>query len=213
MSNDGKTIKIILADDHHLVRKGFRALLEEIPGIIVVGDAANGLELLELLQKIPADVVLLDIEMPGMGGIEACGKIQTQFVDTKVIMLTMRNDAEIVKQSVANGARGFLFKNTSPSELQTAIQKVASGEAYFSSEVTMLLLSQPQTNPALTGLTEREMEIIRLVAEGLSSAEIGEKLFISPRTVDTHRNNILQKLDLPNVAALVRFAMQHKLVS
>ena len=213
MSNDGKTIKIILADDHHLVRKGFRALLEEIPGITVVGDAANGLELLELLQKSPADVVLLDVEMPGMGGIEACGKIQTQFVDTKVIMLTMRNDAEIVKQSVANGARGFLFKNTSPSELQTAIQKVASGEAYFSSEVTMLLLSQPQTNPALTGLTEREMEIIRLVAEGLSSAEIGEKLFISPRTVDTHRNNILQKLDLPNVAALVRFAMQHKLVS
>ncbi|MDX1940974.1 MAG: response regulator transcription factor [Saprospiraceae bacterium] len=211
--NVDRIIKIILADDHHLVRKGFRALLEEIPGIIVVGDAANGLELLELLQKIPADVVLLDVEMPGMGGIEACGKIQTQFVDTKVIMLTMRNDAEIVKQSVANGARGFLFKNTSPSELQTAIQKVASGEAYFSSEVTMLLLSQPQTNPALTGLTEREMEIIRLVAEGLSSAEIGEKLFISPRTVDTHRNNILQKLDLPNVAALVRFAMQHKLVS
>ncbi len=206
-------IKVIIADDHHLVRKGFRALLEEIPGIRVVGDVANGLELLDLLQNFSADVILLDVEMPGMGGIEACGKIQSQFPDTKVIMLTMRNEAEIVKQSVANGARGFLFKNTSTAELQEAIQKVASGQTYFSSEVTMLLLSQTQTNPALTGLTEREIEIVKLVAEGLSSTEIGEKLFISPRTVDTHRNNILQKLDLPNVAALVRFAMQHKLIS
>lgn len=206
-------IKVIIADDHHLVRKGFRALLEEIPGIRVVGDVANGLELLDLLENSSADVILLDVEMPGMGGIEACGKIQAQFADNKVIMLTMRNEAEIVKQSVANGARGFLFKNTSTAELQEAIQKVASGQTYFSSEVTMLLLSQTQINPALTGLTEREIEIIRLVAEGFSSTEIGEKLFISPRTVDTHRNNILQKLDLPNVAALVRFAMQHKLVS
>ncbi|MBK7871327.1 MAG: response regulator transcription factor [Saprospiraceae bacterium] len=208
-----RIIKIIIADDHHLVRKGFRALLEELSGITVVGDAANGLELLELLQKSPADIALLDVEMPNVNGIEACGKIQTQFPDTKVIMITMRNEASIVKQSVANGARGFLFKNTSPEELQEAIQKVASGQTYFSSEVTMLLHSQNQGNPALMGLTEREIEIIRLVAEGLSSTEIGEKLFISPRTVDTHRNNILQKLDLPNIAALVRFAMQHKLTS
>lgn len=213
MPNDGKTIKVVLADDHHLVRKGFRALLQEIPGITVVGDAANGLELLDLLQNFSADVILLDVEMPSMGGIEACDKIQTRFPGSKVIMLTMRNESEVVKQSVASGARGFLFKNTSPEELQEAIQKVASGQTYFSSEVTMLLLSQTQTNPALAGLTEREIEIAKLVAEGLSSTEIGEKLFISPRTVDTHRNNILQKLELPNVAALVRFAMQHKLIS
>lgn len=208
-----KLIKVVLADDHQLVRKGFRALLSEIPGIAIVGDAANGLELLELLKKIPADVALLDVEMPVMNGIEACGKIHTQFPDIKVIILTMRNEASIVKQSVANGARGFLFKNTSPEELQEAIEKVAEGQTYFSSEVTMLLLSQPQVNSVLASLTEREIEIIRLVTEGLSSTEIGEKLFISPRTVDTHRNNILQKLDLPNVAALVRFAMQHKLIS
>lgn len=206
-------IKVIIADDHNLVRKGFRALLEEIPGITVVADAANGLELLDLLKKTPADVTLVDVEMPALNGIEACGKIQTQFPDIKVIMLTMRNEAEIVKQSVANGARGFLFKNTSPAELQEALEKVASGQTYFSSEVTLLLLSQSPTDPALSILTEREIEIVRLVGEGLSSTEIGEKLFISPRTVDTHRNNILQKLDLPNIASLVRFAMQHKLIS
>lgn len=208
-----QTIKVVIADDHQLVRKGFRALLEEIPGIAIIGDASNGLELLDLLQKSLADVALLDVGMPIMDGIETCGKIQTQFPDTRVIMLTMRNEPDIVKLSVAKGAHGFLFKNTSPEELREAIQKVAQGQTYFSSEVTMLLLSQAQENPALAILTEREMEIIRIVAEGFSSTEIGEKLFISPRTVDTHRNNILQKLDLPNVAALVRFAMQHKLIS
>ncbi len=208
-----KNIKVFLADDHNLVRKGFRVLLEEMPGIEIVGDAANGLELLDLLQKCQADVVLLDVEMPVMNGIEACGRIHTQFPETKVIMLTMRNEAIFVKQSVANGACGFLFKNTSPEELQEAIQKVASGQTYFSSEVTMLLLSHQQGNKALAALTDREIESIRFVAEGFFSNEIGKKLFISPRTVDTHRNNVLQKLDLPNIAALVRFAMEHKLLS
>lgn len=196
-----------------MVRKGFRVLLEEMPDIEIVGDVPNGLELLHLLQKSPADVALVDVEMPEMGGIEACGRIQVQFPDTKVIILTMRNETEIIKQSVAKGACGFLFKNTSPNELLEAIQKVASGQTYFSSEVTMLLLWQQPPKLALAALTEREIEIIKLVVEGFSSSEIGEKLFISPRTVDTHRNNILQKLDLPNIAALVRFAMQHKLVS
>lgn len=210
-------IRLALADDHHLVRKGFRALLEEIPTIEVVAEASNGQELIELLKKQSANVVLMDVEMPLMNGIEACGLIQQMFVNVKVIMLTMRNEAEIIRQCVANGAKGFLFKNAAISELTDAILKVAAGQTYFSSEVTMLLLSQNtkavSQNRELELLSEREIEIIKLICEGLSSVEIGDKLFISPRTVDTHRNNILQKLNLPNIAALVRFAMHHKMIS
>ncbi len=208
-------IKILLADDHQLVRKGFRALLEELDFVEIVGEAANGKEAINLLRNgAKPNVALLDYEMPLMNGIQAAEAIKHDYFGVKVIMLTMLQSKELVQEAVEKGVSGFLFKNTSLEELSDAIQRVAAGDNYFSSEVTLTLL-KPSANadsPQLALLSEREIEILKLVAQGLSSTEIGQQLFISPRTVDTHRNNIIQKLDVPGIAGLVQFAIRNKLI-
>jgi DNA-binding NarL/FixJ family response regulator len=208
-------IKIILADDHQLVRKGFCALLEEIGQVEILGEAANGKEALQLLRNgAKPDIALLDYEMPQMNGLEAAAAIQRDYFGVKVIILTMLQSKELIEEAVTAGVKGFLFKNTSPEELERAIQRVAAGESYFSSDVTLTLLKpvhKPDA-PLLDLLSEREKEILLLVARGMSSNEIGQQLFISPRTVDTHRNNILQKLGLNGIPALVQFAIRNKLI-
>ena len=208
-------IKILLADDHQLVRKGFRALLEELDYVEVTGEAANGQEVIGLLRRgIKADILLLDYEMPLLNGLETLEKIRQDFFGVKVILLTMLNQRELIQNAVEKGVNGFLFKNASLDELSEAIRRVARGENYFSSEVTLILL-KPAHNPdqtLLRQLTERETEVLRLVAQGFSSTEIGAQLFISPRTVDTHRNNLIQKLGVNGIAGLVQFAIKNKLV-
>ncbi|MBK8555889.1 MAG: response regulator transcription factor [Lewinellaceae bacterium] len=209
------SVKVILADDHQLVRKGFSALLDGLGNVTLLGEAANGRELLELLRRgARPDVVLLDCEMPVMNGLEALEAIKSNYFGIKVIMLTMLNSKDIIQSAVDKGANGFLFKNTSPSELSEALHKVTQGENYFSADVTMALL-KPRLQPGgelLAQLSEREIEVLRLVAQGFSSTEIGNQLFISPRTVDTHRNNLIQKLQVPGIAGLVKFAIQHHLI-
>lgn len=208
-------IKLILADDHHLVRQGFRALLKELDFVEMVGEAANGQQVIDLLRSGKhAQIVLMDVEMPVLDGIAATEQIMRDFLGVRVIMLTMLNSKEIIQKAVAKGAKGFLFKNTSTFELREAIQRVANGETYFASEVASVLLtaSNSPSNPLLDQLSGREIEILKLVAEGFSSTEIGDRLFISPRTVDTHRNNLIQKLNVNGIVGLVRFAIQHKLV-
>jgi len=208
-------IKILLADDHQLVRKGFRALLEELDYVEVVGEAANGQEVIGLLRRgVKTDVVLLDYEMPVLNGLETLDQIKRDFFGVKVILLTMLNQRELIQSAVEKGINGFLFKNASLDELSEAIRRVSKGEQYFSSEVTLTLLKTAQ-NPdhtLLRQLTEREIEVLRLVAQGFSSTEIGAQLFISPRTVDTHRNNLIQKLGVNGIAGLVQFAIKNKLV-
>lgn len=208
-------IRILLADDHHLVRKGFRALLEELDFVEVAGEAANGQELIGLLRRgVKADLVLLDYEMPVLNGLDALEQIKRDYFGLKVILLTMINQRELVQKAVEKGVDGFLFKNASLDELSEAIRRVARGESYFASEVTLTLL-KPAQHPdqaLLRHLTERETEVLRLVAQGLSSTEIGAQLFISPRTVDTHRNNLIQKLDVNGIAGLVQFAIRNKLI-
>jgi Response regulator containing a CheY-like receiver domain and an HTH DNA-binding domain len=208
-------IKILLADDHQLVRKGFRALLEELDYVEVVGEAANGKEALALLRKgVKPHIALLDYEMPLMNGLEAAEEIYRDFFGIKVIMLTMLQDKSLIEAAVAHGVRGFLFKNTSLDELGIAIQRVAAGDTYFSSDVTLTLIkpAHASTDPRIALLSDREIEILKLVAQGLSSPEIGQQLFISPRTVDTHRNNIIQKLEVPGIPGLVQFAVKNKVV-
>jgi len=208
-------IRILLADDHHLVRKGFRALLEELDFAEVAGEAANGQELIGLLRRgVKAEVVLLDYEMPVLNGLDTLEQIKRDFFGLKVILLTMLNQRELIQKAVEKGVDGFLFKNASLDELSEAIRRVARGETYFASEVTLTLL-KPVQNPdqaLLQHLTEREIEVLRLVAQGFSSTEIGAQLFISPRTVDTHRNNLIQKLDVNGIAGLVQFALRNKLI-
>lgn len=208
-------IKLILADDHQLVRQGFRALLEDLDFVEIVGEAANGQQVLDLFRSGKyAQIVLMDAEMPILDGLSATEQIVRDFMGVKVIMLTMLNTKEIIQNAVEKGVKGFLFKNTSKHELSEAIRRVADGEMYFTSEVASILLntSKELSNTLLDQLSDREVEILKLVAEGFSSTEIGEKLFISPRTVDTHRNNLIQKLNVHGIVGLVRFAIQHKLV-
>lgn len=209
------TIKILLADDHQLVRKGFRALLDELGFVEVLGEAANGQELIGLLRRgLKPDVVLLDYEMPVLNGLDTLDQIRRDFFGVKVILLTMLHQQELIRSAVEKGVNGFLFKNASPDELGEAIRRVARGETYFASEVTLTLL-KPAQQPGqalLNQLTEREIEVLRLVAQGFSSTEIGAQLFISPRTVDTHRNNVIQKLDVNGIAGLVQFALKNKLI-
>lgn len=216
MQTNRDQIKIIIAEDHELVRRGFVALLEKLEFIQLVGEAANGKQVLELLRNGNlADVVLMDIEMPVMNGIEAAEMIMRNYRTVKIIMLTMMNDKDVIEEAIEKGAKGFLFKNSPEYEFAEAIKKVAAGENYYSSEVAAVLLNKKtknSDNSAINELSEREIEIIRLVSQGFSSIEIGKKLFISPRTADTHRNNILQKLDLPNIASLVSFAYKNKLI-
>ncbi|MBK8428125.1 MAG: response regulator transcription factor [Lewinellaceae bacterium] len=210
-----KKINLLLADDHQLVRKGFRALLEELEFVEIVGEAANGKEVISLLRSgVRPQVALLDYEMPVMNGLEATVEIRRDYFGVKVIMLTMLQSKELVQEAVEKGVSGFLFKNTSLDELSDAIRRVAAGDTYFSSEVALTLLkSTPNPDsPLLALLSERETEILKLVAQGLSSAEIGRQLFISPRTVDTHRNNIIHKLNVPGIAGLVQFAVRNKLL-
>lgn len=208
-------IKLILADDHHLVRQGFRALLDQLDFVEIVGEAANGQQVIDLLRSGKhAQLVLMDAEMPVLDGISATEQITRDFLGVRIIMLTMLNSKEVIEKAVEKGASGFLFKNTSQSELSEAIRRVAGGDTYFSSEVASTLLNtrRSASGALLAQLSERELEILKLVAEGFSSPEIGEKLFISPRTVDTHRNNLIQKLGVNGLVGLVRFALQHHLV-
>lgn len=207
-------VKLILADDHHLVREGFKALLENLDFVEVVGEASNGQQVIDLLRSGKhAQVVLMDVEMPVMDGLTATEQIMRDFLGVKVIILTMLNNRETIQSAVAKGVKGFLFKNTTQHELGEAIRRVADGESYFSSEVALTLLSPASGQDSeLSHLSERELEILKLVAEGFSSTEIGDQLFISPRTVDTHRNNLIHKLQVNGIVGLVRFALQHKLV-
>ena len=208
-------IKILLVDDHLLVRKGFRALLDEMDGVQIIGEASNGMEAIMLLRNgVKPEVVLLDYEMPVMNGLEAATVIIREFFGVKVIMLTMLQDKSLIEAAVAAGVRGFLFKNTSLEDLSNAIDKVASGEVWFGSDVTLTPLNQKShpVDHVLALLSDREKEILKLVAKGMTSVEIGQQLFISPRTVDTHRNNIIQKLDVNGIPGLVQFAIHHKLI-
>jgi DNA-binding NarL/FixJ family response regulator len=208
-------VKVLIADDHHLVRKGFVAILEQIEGVEIVAEAANGKEVLEAFRKNQkAEVVLLDYEMPLQNGLETLAQLKKDYFGVKVIMLTMLNERSIIQQALEQGADGFLFKNTSIEELSTAIFKVQQGEKYYAGEVALTLIkpSRPSNDRALQSLSERELEILRLVAAGFSSTEIGQQLFISPRTVDTHRNNLIQKLEVKGIAGLVQFAIRHKII-
>lgn len=208
-------VKIILADDHHLVRKGLRTLLETLDFVEVVGEAANGKEVVSLLRGgAKPDVVVLDYEMPMMNGLETAAVIQREFFGVKTIMLTMLQQKTLVEDALAQGVRGFLFKDAALEEFEQAIRRVAQGDTYFASGVTMAIL-RPTAAPdadLLAQLSDREVEILTLIAQGLSSTAIGEKLFISPRTVDTHRNNIIQKLGVHGIAGLTQFALRNKLV-
>jgi len=207
-------IKIIIADDHQMVTEGLKSLLESDAMMKVIATAPNGYELLRMLEVVQPDIVLMDIDMPVMNGIEALTAIRKQFPGLKVIVLTMHEEKAPVKKMTELGAKGFLFKNSDKDELVNAIKIVNNRGNYYTAALTLKLLETYQTgSPAATHsafiLTDREIEILKLIAAGLSNKEIGDKLYISHRTVDTHRTNLMKKLEVNNIAGLIRFAIKN----
>jgi DNA-binding NarL/FixJ family response regulator len=209
-------IKVLLVDDHQIIIDGLKSLLSNSGEIAVVGEANNGHEALRILNLIEIDVILMDIDMPVMNGIDTLKEIRRHGSAVKVIILSMHNEAGMIKSLVNLGANGYLLKSSSQDEVVNAIGKVADGQSYFSTEVTLSLLNKSpngiQANQQVELLTDRETEIIKLIAEGFSNKEIGDKLFISHRTVDTHRTNLMKKLNISNIAGLISYAIKNGIV-
>ena len=213
-------IRILLADDHPLVRSGLVKLLEPYKEFVVVGEASDGEEAVAMTKKLEPDVVVIDLSMPKLSGVEATKIIEKNNPTSKVLVLTMHDSEEYVYQILKSGAGGYVLKNSSRDELAAAIRAVANGEKFFSPRVSEIMVEaylrkaekreeKPLDDKDLP-LTKREKEILFYIADGLSNAQIAEKLFISPRTVDTHRTNIMQKLNIHDAANLVRFAISKK---
>ncbi|NND93835.1 MAG: response regulator transcription factor [Flavobacteriales bacterium] len=207
-------IRLMMIDDHKLVREGFSALLAQEDDIELVGTGENGTEGMRLLGIFQIDVALVDIDMPEMNGIEFTTKAKSDYPDLKIIILTMHEEPAMMQELISLGADGYLLKTTDREELSFAIKKVANGKKYYSDELTAALNSPglKVSTPGEVSLSDREKEILEFVAEGLSNKEIGSKLNISHRTVDTHRNNLMKKLDIHNVAGLVRYAFKHGII-
>jgi DNA-binding NarL/FixJ family response regulator len=207
---------VIIVDDHTLFRNGLRILLNNMENYRVIGEASNGKQFLELIEKDMPDLVLLDINMPVMDGIEAATIAHEKFPDLKIITLSMYGEEDYYYKMVNAGVKGFVLKNSDIKEVKNALDVVYDGGSFFSSELLQNLInslkSAPKSKEVHTELSEREMEILILICQGLSNQEIGDKLYISKRTVDKHRANILEKSESKNTAQLVVYAIKNKLV-
>ena len=208
--------RVILADDHAMFRQGVRRILEELPGVKVVGEAQDGLALLQLLKSIEPHLIILDISMPNLRGVEAVREIKALRPGVKILMLTMHKESEYLYYAMKAGVDGFLLKEDADSELLHALKAIRQGKMYISpllSEQLPDLLSRWQRKGSGDELdpplTDREKQILKLIAEGKSSKDIGALLFISDRTVQNHRANIMKKLNLKKIADLVKYAL-HK---
>lgn len=211
-------ITIAIADDHHILLDGLKAMLQKQKDIEVAGLYDNGQKLLDSLAKVPVDVALVDINMPVMNGKELTLKIKEFYPKVQIITLSMHNDAGHVMEMIEAGVSGYLLKNVNDTELITAIRTVNEGKMYFSQEVsekitTMAIQQQRKLEqPLQPKLTQRELEILKLISEELSNAEIASTLFISERTVETHRKNMLRKTSNKTIVGLLKYALENKLI-
>ena len=213
-----KEIKIFVVDDHPIFINGIVSLLKGAEGFKIVGTAGNGIELLEKIPQTKPDIILMDINMPLMDGIEATKKVKEKFPDIKVIMLTMHNELRLIKELLEIGARGYVLKNISRDDLINALDIVSKGRPYLDPNVQEKMIEgisnidEQEDAKLIENITSREMEILQLIALGLTSQDISNRLFISKNTVETHRKNLLGKLNVKNTAALLKYAYKHKLV-
>ncbi|MCB2406804.1 response regulator [Hymenobacter lucidus] len=214
-------MRIILADDHTILREGIRALLAAEADFEVVGEAANGHQLLELLADTPADVVVLDLTMPDLDGFATLPLVRTQYPLVRLLVLSMLEHERYVAQALDAGAAGYVLKNAAISEIIHAIRTVAVGHPFLCTEIGLELLRKltigtekqwEETSERHSELSGRELEVLQLIAEGLTNAEIADKLFTSKRTIETHRQNIIEKTQAKNTAALIKFAVNQGLV-
>lgn len=204
----GNPFTVLIVDDHPIVRVGMRASLGEFPDIEVVGEAKTGGEVIPLVTRLRPNLVFLDLYLPDQHGLEILKTLTAEFPETRVIILSSLEDPLVIRSVLQAGAAGYLFKDSQPDELHHAISKVCGGERYFTPKVALLLVGQEDTPVSEDALTDRENQVLDLVAEGLSSKEIAEKLSISPRTVEKHRERIKEKLGVHTTAELTRFAIR-----
>ncbi len=215
-----ENVRILLADDHNILRDGMRLLLERQPGFLVVGEAADGREIVELAREQHPDVIVMDIAMPNMNGIEATRRIIEKRPETGVVILSMHYDESYVLRSLKAGARAYLLKDALKAELISAIRAVSEGRSFFSPKISRVLqedyveaLGRKDSDDSYELLTDREREILQLIAEGQTNKEIASTLSISLYTVDTHRTHILQKLNLHSVPELILYAVRKGIIS
>jgi len=212
-----KPIRVLLADDHTLVRAGIRSLLENMEGIEVIAEASDGRDALRLVRAHRPDVVLMDIAMPGLNGLEAAARIAKKFPNVRVVILSMHVNEEYVLQALRAGAAGYMVKGADAAELEIAIRAVARGETYLSPMVSKHVVTDyiqrisGETSP-LELLTPRQREVLQLIAEGYSTKKIARTLKISVKTVETHRMQLMERLDIHDIAGLVRYAIRVGLV-
>jgi DNA-binding NarL/FixJ family response regulator len=209
------TIKVFIADDHAVVRDGLRVLLEANSAISVVGDVGNGQEAVSQVQQLRPDVVIMDISMPGLNGIDATGQILASLPQIRVIILSMVGTPEHVFRALQAGASGYLLKESAGREVMEAVLAVAAGQVYLSQPITQTLIADylhrqapAPTNEPLGVLSERERQILVHVVAGKTSAEIGQLLFLSPKTVESYRSRMMRKLDVPDLPSLIKLAIQ-----
>jgi DNA-binding NarL/FixJ family response regulator len=214
-------IKVIITDDHTLIRDGLKSLLKSDRSIQVVGEAENGAQLLELLETVTPDVIMLDLNMPVMDGFEALTQVQAKYPHVKVLILTMLDQDSYVTKVRTAGALGYVLKTAGRTELIHAIKTVAENNSYICSEVALNLLNrvnngtgeqQEFSGKGTSDLSKREMEVLRLIAEGYTNAEIADKLFASKRTIESHRQHLIEKTKAKNTATLIKYAIQQGLI-
>ncbi len=215
-----KKIRVLIADDHTLVRDGIQALLALVSDIEVVGEAANGREALEKVQELLPDVVLMDLSMPIMSGLEATRRIRKEFPKTRVLALTQYDDSEYVIPVIEAGACGFITKMMAFSELASAIQAAYRGESYLSPSAAAVLIEECQQKIGTEGdkdpyqqLTNREREVLKLVAEGHTAREIADMLVVSPKTVEWYKTSMMNKLNIHNKTDLIKFAIRKRVIT
>jgi DNA-binding NarL/FixJ family response regulator len=206
-----QTIRVVLADDHDLVRSGIKALLSMVEGVEVIAEARDGAELVELVDSLMPDVIMTDISMPGMDGITAISQIHAKHPKARLLVLSMYDTVDFVKRAVANGACGYLMKDAPPFELEQAMRSVMATGSYFSPAIAQRLL-QPSEPTVDDELTHRQVEILRLIAQGRASKEIAFELGLSPKTVDVHRARIMERLRLNDIASLTLYAVRKGLI-
>ena len=206
-----RPVRVVLADDHDLVRSGIKALLSMIKDVEVIAEARNGQELITLAEELMPEVVMTDISMPGMDGIAAIAHLSKSRPQVRLLVLSMYDTVDFVKRAVASGACGYLLKDAPPFELEQAIRSVMATGTYFSPMIAQRLL-QPSEPTVTDELTERQIEILRLIAQGKASKEIAFELGLSPKTVDVHRARIMERLHLSDIASLTLYAVRKGLI-
>ncbi len=215
-----ESIKLIVVDDHQIIRDGIRSMLAGQTGITIIGEASSGIELFKLLDQNLPDVILMDISLPGKSGIELARQIKAHAVTYKIqiLFLSMFLQEEYIQQAIKAGASGYLPKNVTQQELTHAIKQLAEGKDYYADEISKIIFKSflnknrsPEADNRQKELSIRELDILRLVATGYNNQQIADQLFISIRTVETHKNHIMQKLELHSTADLIKYAIRHKL--